>query len=93
MLRRLGQGSCWAKAPSEAAFWMTSEREPLEQNSMTMQTGARHRPMNMTTLGWRMAAMMDTCVTLTHVVLSELSDHTDVGQAQAHEHWGGEWQP
>ena len=36
---------------------------------------------------------MDTCVTLTHVVLSELSDHTDVGQAQAHEHWGGEWQP
>ncbi|KAA6419347.1 MAG: hypothetical protein FRX49_10746 [Trebouxia sp. A1-2] len=66
MLRRLGHGSCWAKAASEAAFSITSERAPLTQNSVTTQTGFRHRPMNMTTLGWRMAAMMDTCKAWQH---------------------------
>ncbi len=73
MLSRLGQSNSWAKILLVAAFLMTSDREPLAQNSVITQTGFKHRPMNMTTLGWRMAAIMDTCVTLTHVVLSELA--------------------
>lgn len=60
MLRRLDQSSCCAKGGLVRAFLSTSKREPLAQNSVMIQGGSRHIPMNMTTLGWRKLAMMDT---------------------------------
>ena len=61
MLMRLDQSSCCAKAGAPLAFFSTSYSDPLAQNSVTMHGGSRHRPMNMTTFGWRRAAIMDTC--------------------------------
>ncbi len=61
MLIRLDQSSCCAKAGVPRAFFSTSYRDPLAQNSVTMQGGSRHRPMNITTFGCRRAAMIDTC--------------------------------
>ncbi len=62
MLRRLDQSSCWAKAGLVRAFLRTSNRDPLAQNSVMIQGGSTHMPMNITTFGCLRLAMMDTCI-------------------------------
>jgi len=76
MLIRLDQSSCCAKAGVPRAFFSTSYRDPLAQNSVTMQGGSRHKPMNITTFGCRRAAMIDTCRSKSYEARAQLCQDT-----------------